>query len=854
MRNLTKTLAVVSLLIPGSVYPLGIGEIKLHSALNQNLDAEISLILSPGEKVSDIKINLATPDKFDDAGVPWNYFLSNIRFEAIDTSKGFAKIKVTSKQALKEPFLNFLLEVTWPKGSLYREFTVLVDPPETYTQASIPVTTTYQNEAPQPLVRAKQQNTGRSSVQTKRTITGNEYGPTVKNDTLWKVAERVARDKNVSIEQMMIALYKENPQAFFKPNVNALLAGKTLKIPSTETILRVSRKNALDDFNSQTEAWRNGLTQPSSTIESASTEAEATGTENQLKLVAPAQDEINKNDVAAPVSNSNQAELKNSDTTTLKQQERTAATNEITQGDSNKPSSAADEELKIKIAALQQQMAAMQQLIASKDKQLEAFQKQTTDQIKPADQPSVSKSTPSEINAPKPAPVKPSPKIIAPKTVHPTVSIPQDEKSDSTYLYLIGLGGVIIISAVGLVWWRKRQSLDNLNLANIFTDKNESSAVDQGFKPSDLETHHRDTEFSDSGSIFDTDFSTTDFDVFDIDQGEIDPISEADVYLAYGRYQQAEDLIRHAINDQPERDDYKLKLLEIFYANANKQAFEQYAENLANSGKKDNINFWAKVTEMGSEICPDAELFSSEIQKTNLRKTSINNINSFDVSTIADSENLIDSMDFDLASFEELFHNEKGEKDSTEEDHLFDVVSLDKKNQKEPIVSDTLEPSNDEPLESSNNESIDFDFSAFSDSNEFEPINKENDIEFSSFEFTDSPSTQTEKQEDFSLESSENDSPDNDINAKNAIIETSTASNDYLDDDFDFNISGQDIKGQFGLSDLTEMDEMETKLDLAIAYIDMSDQESAKEIAMEVLKKGSPEQQMIAQALLDGLK
>ena len=75
MRNLTKTLAVVSLLAPASGHPLGIGDIKLHSALNQNLDAEISLVVSAGENLSDIKVSLAPPDKFDEAGVPWTYFL-----------------------------------------------------------------------------------------------------------------------------------------------------------------------------------------------------------------------------------------------------------------------------------------------------------------------------------------------------------------------------------------------------------------------------------------------------------------------------------------------------------------------------------------------------------------------------------------------------------------------------------------------------------------------------------------------------------------------------------------------------------------------------------------------------------
>ncbi|MDP3905163.1 MAG: hypothetical protein Q8Q40_14470, partial [Methylococcaceae bacterium] len=87
MRNLTKTLAVVSILAPASAYPLGIGDIKLHSALNQNLNAEIALQLS-GENIDDIKVKLAPPEKFDEAGVAWNYFLSKIKFSTITQANG----------------------------------------------------------------------------------------------------------------------------------------------------------------------------------------------------------------------------------------------------------------------------------------------------------------------------------------------------------------------------------------------------------------------------------------------------------------------------------------------------------------------------------------------------------------------------------------------------------------------------------------------------------------------------------------------------------------------------------------------------------------------------------------------
>ncbi|NOS89980.1 MAG: fimbrial protein FimV, partial [Methylococcaceae bacterium] len=227
MRNLTKTLAVMSLLAPVSGYSLGIGDIKLHSALNQNLDAEIALVLSAGESPSDIKVSLAPLDKFSEAGVPWATFLSKIKFTTVSSTNKSVVVRLTSRDAVKEPFLDFLLEVKWPKGSLYREFTVLLDPPAAYQPATIPVftPTTESAQAEQRQITA---NRTTNAVPQTALSDATEYGPTKRNDTLWRVAER-AKQTGFSVEQMMVAMYEANPDAFYQQNVHALLAGKTLK-------------------------------------------------------------------------------------------------------------------------------------------------------------------------------------------------------------------------------------------------------------------------------------------------------------------------------------------------------------------------------------------------------------------------------------------------------------------------------------------------------------------------------------------------------------------------------------------------------------------------------------------------
>ena len=561
MRNLTKTLAVVSLLAPASGYSLGIGDIKLHSALNQNLNAEISLVVSAGEKASDIKVNLASPDKFDEAGVPWASFLSKIKFATVVGANGSVVIKLSSYEAVKEPFLDFLLEVSWPKGSLYREFTVLVDPPEVYKQATIPVVTSSESYEPEQDITPQRQTLQRQQTGTENSTGGtSEYGPTRRNDTLWKIAERASRQEGISVEQMMIAMYEENPRAFYQENMNALLIGKTLKIPDREIILKFSRKQALAELNRQTKAWKNRLIQ--TPIETADAKKDAV--DNQLTLVAPTEAAISENVEVAP---------ENEQVTTKKAAvDQLPAPSEIA-GKEAGVISPVDNALQDKVAELEKQLATMQQIIALKDQQLAALQNQS--QAKPVIQSQAIQTAPdqAEIAAP----------VVQQKPVQPVVKPPVQPESESGdfldpyYLWVGGIG-TGTLSLFGWLWWRKRKIDEETDIQAPFVASNMSNMYESKeiFSPSlnkNSTTHDVDAA---GESSFLSEITFADFDTFDTEQGEIDPVSEADVYLAYGRYQQAEELMRDTLKDQPDRDECKLKLLEIFYSRENKQAFEKF--------------------------------------------------------------------------------------------------------------------------------------------------------------------------------------------------------------------------------------------------------------------------------------
>jgi pilus assembly protein FimV len=640
MRNLTKTLAMVSLLAPSSGHSLGVGNIKLHSALNQNLDAEISLIVSNNDNTSDIKVNLAPPDKFDEAGILWTSFLPKIKFETVVGTDGSVIIKLSSREAVTEPFLDFLLEVNWSKGSLYREFTVLLDPPTAYKQMTIPVLTSSEGYKPEQAVIPRYQpiQEQQTSVESGRISEASEYISTHRNDTLRKIAEQPSRQAGVSVEQMMIALYEENPHAFYEKNVHSLLAGKTLKFPESENLLKFSKKQALAEYRRQTKAWKTRLV--SVPIETALAKKDTP--DNQLTLVAPSEAGVTENVIFTP-ENQQLTDKKKVDDAASKLVDKEVAN--IT--------SSANDASQNKITELEKQMAMMQQMLALKDQQLAALQSQLL--VKPVDQPEAVQSTISGKTG-----------AIDPVTQQKPVQtdVKQGAQLDSetaasltTYYLWVGGIGVGILSLLGWLWWRKRKLDEIINSQSLFA----SSSMDTSFESNDFPSmlaekdSGKHVDKSNNGSFF-SEFTIGDFDTFDADLGEIDPISEADVYLAYGRYQQAEELMRDAIRDWPGRDDCKLKLLEIFYSNDDTHSFETYVNELAKAGKKDDAEFWAKVTEIGSKICQDLTLFSSKEIEFSLNEATIfekKTANLFESKNVEKNEVTDSFFDFDLNFFED---------------------------------------------------------------------------------------------------------------------------------------------------------------------------------------------------------
>jgi len=818
VHNLTKTLALISLLAPASGYSLGIGDIKLHSALNQNLDAEISLVTSTDDKVSDIKVNLAPPDKFDEAGIPWAAFLSKIKFETTTGANGSVIIKLSSSVAVTEPFLNFLLQVIWPKGVLYREFTVLLDPPAAYT----PPLSNAENYTSEPSTRPPPEllPTPQTMFESRLSEAG-EYGPTTKNDTLWKIAEQAGKESGVSVEQMMMALYEENPQAFYQGNVNGLLPGKILKIPESATALKLSRKQARAEFNRHTKAWKNQVEPPPVTTESIKKESP----DKQLTLAAPTA-EVAENEPIAP----------DNEQTTADATESKAIDKETVSA-----TSPANDALQDKVATLEKQLAIMQQILVLKEQQLAALQNQSPSKSVVETEPV--QPTPNQSGVINPVTQQPVPPVT-----HPVIQAQPKDTTSGTNYYLWGGVGATLLALLGGFWWRKRTNNQPLFASLIGSDTSESTDF---IAVSSEKESVKEPDVTEKNSIL-SGFTIGDLETFDTGQSETDLVAEADLYLAYGRYQEAEELLREILKDQPNRDEYKLKLLNIFYLSKNKDAFEIYADELAKAGKKDDLEFWSKVSQMGREISKDSPLFFSEVDTFSPKETLSPEKNTGELAEF-DTIKKDQAADGKPSSFGESLTHEVIKESSQTTDSLldFDLVSTE-----DNAVN-----------EQKNNGSIDFYLSPPLPKIETpsdalgDVVFKMPELEFEAFEFesNETKALKIDEIDDATAKGTVEKPLFIDKPTDESLVLNNVFSNDSFDRDFFLDkpasgLQGKETDRTLDVFDLSDRDEMETKLDLIKAYIDMNDAETAKKLACEVLEKGSTEQQKVAQALVDELK
>ena len=326
------SLIILLVLMPGTARALGLGNLELNSALNEPFSGRITLLSATADELDSLRVGLADSDAFARAGLDRPFVLSKLKFtlkRAID--EGPDLIIITSQTPIREPFLNFLVEVSWSKGRLFREYTVLLDPPlydpnarsvalksaETITEMPAPAPVIDEDHS---VVYADDFERYESGVVQQPAMqrpaidySGGDYGPTTAADTLWSIASAMRPDNSIGVNQMMLALLSANPDAFLDGNINGLKRGQILQMPSADTINSLSQAQALEEVKAQYSAWDQMVATGAAVAErpetvSAPTEmetedstAETADDDAELKLVAAASDEMDATEQAVSV-------------------------------------------------------------------------------------------------------------------------------------------------------------------------------------------------------------------------------------------------------------------------------------------------------------------------------------------------------------------------------------------------------------------------------------------------------------------------------------------------------------------------------------------------------------------------
>jgi len=526
IRRLTLLLAA---LIATDVYGLGLGELDLDSGLNQEFRASIVLTNTRDLTIDEVLPNLASQDDFDRVGVERAYHLTGLRFAVVEDEAGQLVVKLTSTNPIIEPYLNFIVEVLWPSGRILREYTVLLDPPVFGEEGVQPLSQSEAGMPPAATPSRPSSTTSQSGAQARREATDDEYGMTTSADTLWAIALEVRPDSSISVQQTMLALQRGNPDAFINGNINLLKAGHQLRIPSLEEIGADDFNEAVEEVQAQNDEFYNRSERPQRRERVAQLDASrqrergspsTDSDDGELRLLAS----DNSRGSRAGDSGSN-AELENELAVAMEDLDRARRANT---------------EINVKIGDLASQVETLNEIVKLKDDQLAELRARFIKM--------------QEMDAA--APIAPAP--------------PPATGGMLTNPIVLGGVGLVVILAVagGLFVIRRRQQTAPVQEDNFtITPRDDIQPVE------DL----LDDVAVDSIEIDEAENE-------DVSPQTADVISEAEIYIAYGRFAHAMTFLQNAINAEPNRADLQLKLLEVYVETEDAIAFNLQYEQLRELG------------------------------------------------------------------------------------------------------------------------------------------------------------------------------------------------------------------------------------------------------------------------------
>ena len=487
IRHLQLPLALALALGASSAQALGLGPIEVKSGLNQPLVAEIPILSAAPGELEELEVRLASPEAFARVGLERPVGLTaNLQMSVGRNAAGQPVIRVTTPDRFNEPFLTFLLEANWGRGSVVREFSALVDPPYIApavirpleapavavapTPAPAPViepeaaaevapveepaptlsvTDTELDPAPpeplpepvpepapaqpepEPVAAAPEPAPEPTPVTPEpepvpepapvaaapvpapspAPAAADSYGPVTEGQTLWSLASSIRPDASVTVNQMMLALQRANPEAFINDNINQLKKGAVLRIPARDEVASLGAAEAAALVREQAAAWqarRQPVPQPAESVAAApeapsrpASRPSARSADGRLEIVPPSGDEQAARGVQSGASGTGGGKELRAELTQTRE-DLAAREAEVS-------------ELRSQMTELEQQQADSQRLIELQNSQLQALQQRLgQDGAAAAPAPAASEPAASEAAAtPAPA-VGPSPWYLNP--------------------------------------------------------------------------------------------------------------------------------------------------------------------------------------------------------------------------------------------------------------------------------------------------------------------------------------------------------------------------------------------------------------------------------------------------------
>ena len=653
-RRLTHISLALVLLLSSEVWAIGLGDIQLDSALNEPLRAEISLLSATPDELANLTVALASAETFARYGIDRPFYLQDIQFNIVGDGNGSA-VQLRSRTSMTEPFLTFLVEVSWPSGRLLREYTVLLDPPTFAPPAAqqAPAVSAPSRTAPADSGRIERRppapeppssssaTQSRPTSQPSRTSQPSTSAPAdditpydtsaggdyvvQRSETLWGIASRMRPDGRLTMNQTMLAIYEANPGAF-GGNINILRAGAALRIPSADEIFQITSGNAFSEVKRQNEEWAGGSGYTAPPAE----------TRPSLTLVPPDEEPaglVYDDDLVTSESLSREDQI-------------------LDRIDDLESADVPDQPSLIEIrdnelAALREELANIRGEVyepaveVSDDPFVEEADVEAADDKADiddlvADQDELAPD--SEVADDAAGDVEDVAETDAPSTDVRTAPASEPGVVDQILGALTSVWAAIaaaLVVVIGLLFWFMRrdrdedgdsapwEALDSDELSEdplTATESMRAPTADEAIVVVEQDSAIR--SLSDEtvavpvadelgegsgqfGSLEDTFSSDT---AVNLDQ--TDPIAEADFHMAYGLYDQAADLVNGALETDPNNTSFMSKLCEIYFVWGNRNAFIDAASKLKSTVGGGEGSEWDKIVIMGQQIAADNEMFA----------------------------------------------------------------------------------------------------------------------------------------------------------------------------------------------------------------------------------------------------